>query len=422
MVTILTVKLPTKQGRINGQASFQQSFSNRSQFAMAFRKSLFPARHAVSRRSFVTAAASFLLAGPTTSPGGQREQEASKPPAGERPLLVVATDLYRPHDDPDDHWDLATAYALAQQNLVELLAVLIDYPRPDSLKDPDIEAVAQLNYLTGLLVPVLVGSGRPFKEWRENPSDSRALWGVQALLELMRNAPRPVVISVAGTCRNIAMAAHLDGETFRKKCAGVYVNAGTSRPLAENAPLEWNVTLDLEAYQAMFALPCPVYWMPCFEDVRRFEVSEYATYYRFRQGEVLPELSAGLRNFFAHIFRRELSGQHASLGWLQALLAPEDPELVARMNTMDRNMWCTAGFLHAAGLSVDGEGQLHPLQEAAHPVFKFEKIRVIDCQTGHIRWGTDEAAADRYIFRVLDKERYGYAMTQALKRLLRTIP
>ncbi|MBC7353528.1 MAG: hypothetical protein H5U08_14295, partial [Thermogutta sp.] len=133
------------------------------------------------------------------------------------------------------------------------------------------------------------------------------------------------------------------------------------------------------AYQAMFALPCPVYWMPCFEDARRSEISEYATYYRFRQGEVLPELSVGLRNFFAHVFREEVSGKHTSLGWLQALLASEDPELVARMNAMDRNMWCTAGFLHAAGLSVDAEGQLHPLHGTTDSVFKFEKrYRIID--------------------------------------------
>jgi len=390
---------------------------------MPLNESSLAACHAVSRRSFIlTAAGSLLLAGSTTSHRGRGEQQTEKSPSGARPLLVVSTDLYRPHDDPDDHWDLATAYALAQQNLVKLLAVLIDYPRPGSLKDPDIEAVAQLNYLTGLPVPVLVGSGQPFKEWREKPGSDREIQGVQALLELMRDAPGPVVISVAGTCRNIAMAAHLDGETFRQKCAGVYVNAGTSRPLAENAPLEWNVTLDLEAYQAMFALPCPVYWMPCFEDVQRFEISEYATYYRFRQGEVLPELSVGLRNFFAHVFRQEVSGKHGSLGWLQALLASEDPELVARMNAMDRNMWCTAGFLHAARLSVDAEGQLHPLHGTTDSVFKFEKILVTDHQTGHVRWVTDEATAGRYIFRVLDKKHYGHAMTQALRRFLRAIP
>ena len=389
---------------------------------MPFNESLLAAPNAVSRRDFVTAAGSILLGGLRSEHREQTEERAKKSSPTQRPLLVVATDLYRPHDDPDDHWDLATAYALAHQNLVELLAVFIDYPRPGSFKDPDIDAVAQLNYLTGLPVPVLVGSGQSFKEWRENQGDGRALWGVQSLLTLMRNAPRPVAISVAGTCRNIAMAAHLDSETFSQKCVGVYVNAGTSRPLTENAPLEWNVTLDLEAYQAMFALPCPVYWMPCFEDVRRFEVSEYASYYRFQQREVLPELSVGLRNFFAHVFREELSLKHGSLSWLQALLAPEDPELVARMNAMDRNMWCTAGFLHAAGLSVDAEGQLHPLGDTTHPVFTFERIRVTDHNTGHVRWVADKAGADRYIFHVLDQGQYGYAMTIALKRLLRAIP
>ena len=35
------------------------------------------------------------------------------------PTLHV-TDLFRPHNDPDDHWDLATQYALACQGRVDL--------------------------------------------------------------------------------------------------------------------------------------------------------------------------------------------------------------------------------------------------------------------------------------------------------------
>lgn len=35
------------------------------------------------------------------------------------------TDLFRPHEDPDDHWDLACQFALAKRGLIDLQGVLI---------------------------------------------------------------------------------------------------------------------------------------------------------------------------------------------------------------------------------------------------------------------------------------------------------
>jgi hypothetical protein len=55
--------------------------------------------------------------------------------------MLHVTDLFRPHIDPDDHWDLACAYALAYQDAVDLAGVLIDYP-PAGGRDPDVLGVA----------------------------------------------------------------------------------------------------------------------------------------------------------------------------------------------------------------------------------------------------------------------------------------
>ena len=69
---------------------------------------------------------------------------------GQGPIpMIHVTDLFRPHDDPDDHWDLASVYALALQGKVDLRGILIDFPKPERANDPDVLAVAQLNYLTG---------------------------------------------------------------------------------------------------------------------------------------------------------------------------------------------------------------------------------------------------------------------------------
>ena len=45
-----------------------------------------------------------------------------------KPALLHATDLFRPHADPDDHFDLATVFSLAFQDRIDLLAVMIDHP------------------------------------------------------------------------------------------------------------------------------------------------------------------------------------------------------------------------------------------------------------------------------------------------------
>jgi hypothetical protein len=76
--------------------------------------------------------------------------------------MIHVTDLFRPHDDADDHWDLACVYTLTYLKRVDLRGILIDFPKPERRDDPDVLAVAQLNYLTGLAVPVAVGSPDPY--------------------------------------------------------------------------------------------------------------------------------------------------------------------------------------------------------------------------------------------------------------------
>ena len=289
--------------------------------------------------------------------------------------MLHVTDLYRPYNDPDDHWDLACAYALARRGDAELLGVFIDYPQREQNTDPDVLAVAQMNRLTGKAVPVMVGSPR----WIE-PEDAAkaenepALRGIRSLLEILRRSPRPVVISVLGSCRDVAMAGRLEPDLFAEKCAAIYLNAGSGTPdEAKAGRLEWNVQLDPRAYAAMFALPCPVYWMPCFEEAPVFQVSEYGTFYRFRQGDVLPQLSDGVQNFFAYVFLQggseapRATAESLRPNWLRYLEGPKDSQLLARVNAMDRNMWCTGGFLHAVGKTVTRDGQIVPLGRGKGP-------------------------------------------------------
>ncbi len=343
------------------------------------------------------------------------------------------TDLFRPPNDPDDHWDLATQYALARRGSIDLCGILIDHPPSAPIRSPDLWAVAQMNHITGRAVPVMVGSPRvPWEgEWGTDAA-ARDLAGVRAFLDRMRQAPRPVTVHVIGSCRDIALALRLEPNLFSNRCAAIYLNAGSGTPNPELAQcLEWNVHLEPAAYAAVFRAPCPVYWLPCFEVVHPspadlFRVAEHGSFYRFRQGDILPQLSPRVQNFLLYMLGAGGSGGANTASrdppWLRHLTGPVDAEALAEQNRGDRNMWCTAGFLHAAGLSVTGEGKTVPANSARAPVFVFDPVRVTCSDAGVTEWAKEPDAKNRFILRVTDVNRYPSAMTAAMKTLLSELP
>jgi hypothetical protein len=81
-------------------------------------------------------------------------------------------------------------------------------------------------------------------------------------------------------------------------------------------------------------------------------------------------------------------------------------------------MWCTAGFLHAAGKMVTVEGEIVPLDPGKDAVCSFIPVEVSCDDQGRTTWKTGKGSPDRFIFRINDMARYQPAMTKALKSLL----
>ena len=378
----------------------------------------------VDRRTFLAAAGGLAVA---TSLRPARAAE--RPQTSEPVPMIHVTDLFRPHDDPDDHWDLACVYALAYTGRVDLQGILIDSPKPQRRNDPDVLAVAQMNHLTGTAVPVAVGSPKPFG----TQADEQHLLGIRSMLRWMRDSKQPVVINILGACRDVAIAAQLEPDLFATKCKAVYLNAGSGTPdPAEATRQEWNVRLDPGSYAAMFALPCPVYWMPCFQAVhpkpdKLFQVGEYGTFYRFRQEDVLPQLSERVQRFFAFMFRegrlvpKSLRATSVSIEWLRALDAAPEPELMDCIQAMNRNMWCTGGFLHAVGQTVTCDGQIVAIADAKDSVFTFDSVDVSCSPDAITRWKPAPSPTNRFLFHVRDRSRYSAAMTNALRSLLKQL-
>jgi hypothetical protein len=279
-----------------------------------------------------------------------------------------------------------------------------------------------MNYITGLHVPVAVGSPRPMRTRDDAQPEANASehGGINMVLEILRCSSEPVVIHITGSCRDVAIAGKKAPQLFADKCAGVYVNAGTGSPdVSQAAQLEYNVGLAPLSYAALFDLPCPIYWMPCFEEMKSGRVvMEYGTHYLFRQGEILPYLSQRMQNFFASVLGKKQDHQ-----WLTYLTGPREEKLLETFAAQDRHMWCTGGFLHAAGKNVVADGSIVGRDQAGDSaVFSFDPIRLSCSDAGVTRWNRDEAARNRYIFHVRTIAGYEEAMTKAMKSLLRGLP
>jgi inosine-uridine nucleoside N-ribohydrolase len=344
---------------------------------------------------------------------------------GQKIPVLHTTDLFRPHMDPDDHWDLACIYALAYRGDIDLKGILIDHP-PKNRKgyNPDMMAVAQMNLISGIFAPVAVGSPYPLESRNDiQPHvSSTDHHGVEMVLDILRKSTQPVVINILGSSRDVAIAGKRNPELFAAKCAAIYLNAGTGSPkMSPASKLEYNVTLDKFAYAAIFDLPCPVYWMPCFEEMGSLTkqvVREYGTHYRFRQDEILPHLSEMVQNYFAYMF-----GGYTDNNWLGYLKGKNDKALLSKVGNMYRHMWCTGGFLHAAGYTISGSGKIVPLDEKPNlPVFTFDPVRVRCDDNGVTKWTHDNNATNRFIFHVRDAEKYQSSMTKAMKSILMKLP
>ncbi len=372
----------------------------------------------IHRRNFLKLTGSAMFAGliPSSACSGEAGQDKA---SGRKISPVIhASDLYHVHCDPDDHWDLACIYALAYSDLIDLQGILIDYPIRENLGDPDVLGVAQMNYYTGKVVPAVVGS--PFLMKVRNDiqtyAGKRDHHGIMWLLETLRKTKEPVIINVVGTATNIALASKKEPKLFKEKCKCIYLNAGSGYPGKDNQQ-EYNVTLDPSAYAAIFDVECPVYWMPCVEVAGIGETNQFGTYYRFRQGDILPYLPDKLKNFFLFMLDRKKSHQ-----WLTYLNSKPEDELLLKYGKNNRAMWCTAGFLHSAGKKVTSDGKIINADSPEKGVYNFLPVEVSCDDKGFTTWKLEKQSKNRFIFQVADLQNYQNAMTLAMKELLLKLP
>lgn len=347
--------------------------------------------------------------------------------------IVYSTDLYHPHEDPDDHFDLATLFALEE---FDLRGIILDGGRRQ-MDSPGKIPLEQMLWLTGRQVPWAVGLAdrlkHPHDDGRGQPEEFQA--GVRLLVEVLEKSHRPVVLFTTGSLRDVAAAYLRRPELLRQKVSRLYINIGD----AFGGP-EYNVQLDPVAFQVVVGGDLPVYRCPCFAGGLWKREKGVATFWRFRQAEVLEEAPQPVQNWFLYALRREKAPP------FDYLIIRQPEEHYRWLLGLDRNMWCTAPLLHAAGrvvmelqpgrfvaLSAERARGLLATRPAGENYprilepFCFRPRVVRQMPGGQfslIEGESLSAPAERKLecFEILEPERYDSIMTSVLRELLKNFP
>jgi len=246
--------------------------------------------------------------------------------------------------DPDDHFDLATLFAIPE---FDIRGIVLDCG-DRQLKTPGSIPVKQMVHLTGREVPFAIGLGKPLTEPTDDGGDQPEHFqrAVALLLDMLRQTPEKVTVFTTGSVRDVAAAFNREPELLRRKIARLYINIGNPAPAESSRKYEYNVKLDRNAYTCIMRSGLPIYWCPCF-DGTIWERGRHGTYWKFRQEQVLQSAPEPLQNWFVYALTKP-----PRVDSIAFLSLPQQKETIANVWKMPRNMWCTAPFFHAAGRQV----------------------------------------------------------------------
>jgi hypothetical protein len=342
-------------------------------------------------------------------------------PASKIPL-VHTTDLFHPPADPDDHFDLATVYALEE---FDVKAVLLDralLPGSQAL-EPGYIPVAQLSHMTGRTTVVAAGPSAPLSSPRDvatgGPHSEQT--AIHTLLDVLRTSPDRVVVTVLGSARIVAAAYQRDPGLLKNKIRAVLLNAGSSGDDAA----EYNVRIDVPAYAGLLRSGLPIDWYPCAaagpnKSVAN-NVGERNTFWRAAQRDLFNGLPQPLLSWFLYALRRSPRND-----LLRALR--EDQPMPEQVLGAQRNMWSTASFALAAGrvLAKTSEGwRFLPAGRVTRgqlvEAMELEPVAVTVSDDGRTTWKPATRSNIR-LFRRRPGPQYDAAMTEGLNALLGSLP
>lgn len=333
--------------------------------------------------------------------------------------LIYCTDLFHPHGDPDDHFDLATIFAIPE---FDVRCVILDQGDVQ-MKQPGNVAVAQLNQITGRAVPAVRGLGAKLRSPTDPGLDQPDPFqhGVATILSVLRTSTPPVMIATVGSVRDVMAAFNREPSLFFEKAGKVMVFIGEA---SKEDFREWNVELDPQAYIGLMRSGLPIYWVPCF-DSGLWQNAGHASFWQARHGDILTNAAPPLVQYFIYALEKETADP------LRFLALPVSSSRRVNLMAGTRNLWCAAIFGSLAGRDIarkDGRYVSGPRRpgRASDPtlrndLFAFEEVDVRITDKAVVKYGPDPEARKVMRFVVRDKANYARGMTEATAGLLASI-
>jgi hypothetical protein len=258
--------------------------------------------------------------------------------------VIYCTDLFHPHVDADDHFDLATLYAMPE---LDIKVIVLDQGRKQ-LEQPGRIPVSQMNRITGRSVPAVIGLATPLRSPDDKGLDQAPEFqrGVECIVQTLRASARPVCIATLGSVRDVVAAFNREPGLFRTNVAMVLAFIGEA---SDPKYQEYNVGLDPHAFVGLMRSGLPVYWVPCF-DGGLWQNRGHASFWRASHRALLGQAAPEVIQYFIYALEKEGSEPLAFLS------RPVEPERQARLFADTRNLWCAAVLGVMSGREVVLEG------------------------------------------------------------------
>lgn len=322
-------------------------------------------------------------------------------PSPIRAPVIYSTDLLHPHEDPDDHFDLACLYAMPN---VDLRAVILDNGASQAER-PGFKPVWQLNYLSGRHVPAAIGLNRKLKSPEDPALDQPAEFqnGVHLLLQTLRDSSQKVSIIFVGSARDTAAAYNREPALFREKVRSI---CGFIGEASDAAFTEYNVGLDPQAFVRLLQADVPFYWMPCF-DGGLWQNHGHASYWKIRHGDVLANTAEPLQRYFLYMLRKETNDP---IAYLSEPMKREDQQWLM---AGERNLWAAA----LLGLGVGAESQ-----RSWDLIAALVSVDVAVAPTGAVTYGRRPGSRPVMRFEIRDKAAFAVTATARTAELLASFP
>jgi hypothetical protein len=331
--------------------------------------------------------------------------------------VVYSTDLSHPHDDPDDHFDIVTLYALKE---LDILGIILDQGKRQD-RAPGRIPVEQMNALTGRNVPCAVGLSDPLKTPVDQAvgQDTKYQNGVELIIKSLKRSADPVTIITVGSLRDTAAAFNRQPDLFRKKVAKLLIFIGE----ASANTTEWNVGLDTNAFIRIMNSGLPVWWVPCF-DGGNFKNRGNASFWTADQAELLRDAPDSVMNFFIYALHNKTLPHH--LNYLYSEVNDQDKALVL---TGRRRLWCAAVFTLVAGrIIIEREGEYIPVNpeearsedEKVHP-FRFLPFSLFVDENARVVYEESERSHTIHRYEIIENDRYARIMTSVTRYLISSV-